>query len=155
MLETAVVTQQDLKRDYYEGNSFDIGDFEPTAVGVSSKFPAATAAGLYRPYIWESNNVAMLLSGIENFFILLLTVLVLVTIKRRVIVSMIADNPIILYSFIFSILFAFMIGLTTSNFGALVRFKIPLIPLYMASIMVILGQTKSIKIFRSSAKTIR
>ena len=32
-----------------------------------------------------------------------------------------------------------MIGLTTSNFGALVRFRIPIIPLYMASVMVLLG----------------
>jgi hypothetical protein len=119
------------------------------------KFPAATAAGLYRPYIWESNNVAMLLSGIENFFILLLTILVFVLVKRKVIFKIISENPIILYSFTFSILFGFMIGLTTSNFGALVRFKIPLIPLYMASIMVMLGQTKSIKIFRTTSKTIR
>jgi hypothetical protein len=33
-----------------------------------------------------------------------------------------------------------MIGLTTPNFGALVRFKIPLIPLYMACMMVIYAE---------------
>ncbi|MDZ4750588.1 MAG: hypothetical protein SGI87_03150, partial [Flavobacteriales bacterium] len=34
MFETAVVTQQDLKQDYYDGNSFDIGDFDASTMGV-------------------------------------------------------------------------------------------------------------------------
>jgi hypothetical protein len=32
MFETAVITQQDLKREHYEGNSFDIGDFDANAL---------------------------------------------------------------------------------------------------------------------------
>ncbi len=145
-LKTATITQGDLKQDYYDGNSFDIGEFEATPSGALSKFPAATVAGLYRPFILESRNVVMLLSGIENLFMLGLTLFVLITIKWRVIRKLISDYPIILYSFVFSVLFAFMIGLSTSNFGALVRFKIPLIPLYMASIMIMFSKLRSLKI---------
>jgi hypothetical protein len=141
-LQTAVVTQKDLKQDYYEGNSFDIGEFEPTPAGAMSKFPAATLAGLYRPTLLESKNIVMLISGLENLFIFGLTMIVLFSFRWRVMARLISGNPIILYSFMFSILFAFMIGITTSNFGALVRFKIPLIPLYMASIMVIYSELK-------------
>jgi hypothetical protein len=141
-LNTAVVIQDDLKQEYYEGNSFDIGSFEATPISVISKFPVAMVAGLYRPFIWESRNVVMILSGLENLFILIITIMVLFAIRWRIIYQLIADYPVILYSFLFSILFAFMIGLTTANFGALVRFKIPLIPLYMASLMIMLGHLR-------------
>lgn len=135
-LETAVVIQRDLKQEYYEGASFDIGEYDANVLSIASKFPAAVVAGLYRPFLWESRNAVMLLSGAENLYIMFITLMVLIRLRFKVIYRLIADEPLILYSFVFAILFAFMIGVTTSNFGALVRFKIPLIPLYMASIMV-------------------
>lgn len=147
-LNTAVIIQRDLKQEYYQGNSFDIGDFEADPVSIAGKFPAAVNAGLFRPFIWESRNVVMVLSGLENLFILGLTLAVLVLLKPKVIYRLVADHPVILYSFVFSILFAFMIGITTSNFGALVRFKIPLIPLYMASMMIMYGHLSKVRVVR-------
>ncbi|MFT4879888.1 MAG: hypothetical protein ACI9LS_002054, partial [Flavobacteriales bacterium] len=87
-------------------------------------------------------------SGLENLFILILTLLVLIRVRFKVIYRLIADEPLILYSFVFALLFAFMIGVTTSNFGALVRFKIPLIPLYMGSMMVMYSHLNMGKSFR-------
>jgi hypothetical protein len=58
VLNKAVVTQQDLKAEYYQGSSFDIGDFDATIPGILSKMPAAINAALFRPYLWESNNPA-------------------------------------------------------------------------------------------------
>jgi len=147
-LETAVVIQRDLKQSYYDGSSFDIGEFDASALSVASKAPAAIVAGLFRPFIWECKNAVMLLSGLENLFILVLTLLVLVRVRFKVIYRLIADEPLILYSFVFALLFAFMIGVTTSNFGALVRFKIPLIPLYMGSMMVMYSHLNAGKSFR-------
>jgi hypothetical protein len=141
-LQTAVVIQNDLKQEYYDGASFDIGQMEATPLSIVQKFPAAVIAGLYRPFIWESRNVVMLLSGIENLFILLLSLYILVTFKPKVVWNLATSYPLIVYSAVFSILFAFMIGVTTSNFGALVRFKIPLIPLYMGAIMVVFSHLR-------------
>lgn len=141
-LQTAVVIQNDLKQEYYDGASFDIGQMDATPLSVVKKFPIAIIAGLYRPFIWESRNVVMLLSGFENLFILLLSLYIVVTFKPKVLWRLVTDYPLILYSFVFSVLFAFMIGVTTSNFGALVRFKIPLIPLYMGAIMVIFSHLR-------------
>ena len=67
---------------------------------------------------------------------------VLISVRWKILIRIIANHPLILYCVFFSIMFAFMIGVTTSNFGALVRFKIPLIPLYMGSMVVLLGQLK-------------
>jgi len=152
-LETAVVTSNDLKQEYYEGNSFDIGTFEATPLSIASKFPAATVAGLFRPFLWEARNVVMLLSAVENTYILASTLLLLVLIRRKVLVAFISDHPLILYCTLFSLLFAFMIGISTSNFGALVRFKIPLIPLYMSSVTIMLGHIRGVKLKRTERKS--
>jgi hypothetical protein len=151
-LQTAVVIQNDLKQEYYDGASFDIGQLEATPTSLLSKFPVAVIAGLYRPFIWESHNAVMLLSGLENLFILGLTLVVLVSLKPKVIRQLLRDQPVILYSLAFAILFAFMIGVTTSNFGALVRFKIPLIPLYMAAIMIMYSHLRSFKVRKDSRR---
>ena len=136
-LNTAVVTQSDLKAARYSANSFDVGEFDASIVGVLLKFPVSLVAGLYRPFLWESTNVTMVISGVENLLLLIFTLYLLIK-------SLIADffvlavkHPIILFSLLFSISFAFVVGLTTSNFGALVRFKIPLLPLFVSSLFVI------------------
>ena len=65
MLETASITQKDLKQDYYQGSSFDIGDFEPTVGGMLTKVPIAMRVGLFQPFVWEARNVVMIFSGLE------------------------------------------------------------------------------------------
>ena len=90
----------------------------------------------------ESTEPLMIIAGLENFFILATTVLGLISVRRRRLVRLVGDYPVLLYSLVFALMFAFMIGVTTSNFGALVRFKIPLIPLYMATVMVLVGHMR-------------
>ncbi len=55
-------------------------------------------------------------------------------------------NPIVLMCFSFVVLFGFFIGISTPNFGALVRFKIPLVPLFVSGLLYIgeLHRSKSI-----------
>lgn len=137
VLVTAATTQQDLKQGYYSSNNFDIGEFEPTLPGILSKAPVAIAAGLFRPFLWEAGNVVMILSGLENTYILGLTVLLLIKIKVLRLFRIIFKNPLLLFSLSYSILFSFSVGLTTSNFGALVRFKIPFLPFYVASLFIL------------------
>jgi hypothetical protein len=68
-LDTIVITQADLKRGQYGTNYFDLGPIEPTWSSVLSKFPVAVLAGLFRPAIFEVNNVMMLFSGLENLLL--------------------------------------------------------------------------------------
>ena len=137
VLNKAVTTQQDLKQDYYGGASFDIGDFDPTISGILGKAPAAINAALFRPYLWEGYNLGMLISGIENFILLSFTIYLLLKIKVYNLFRLMFRHHFLFFSVTFSMFFAFSIGLTTSNFGALVRYKIPAIPLYVASLFII------------------
>lgn len=135
--ETAAETSHDLKQDYYGGSSFDIGTFDGTALGALRLFIPALNAGLFRPYIIEAKSLVLLMAGLENAFLLLLTLYVLYKVKLKTFFRIISKNPMVLFCIIFSILFGFMIGLTTSNFGALVRFKIPIIPFYVSAMFII------------------
>lgn len=135
--ETAAVTNNDLKQDYYGGSSFDIGSFDGSAAdALKLTFPAINA-GLFRPAIFEARSLVLLLAGLENTFLLLFTLYVIYKAKPKVFFGIISKNPLLLFCIIYSILFAYMIGITTSNFGALVRFKIPLIPFYVSALFII------------------
>ncbi len=146
ILEKAIVTQEDLKQDYYGGNSFDIGEVSPTIGGVLSKVPIATFYGLYAPTLLQVRSAVMALSALENTFLLFLTLKLLATFKIRRIFTTTLDHPILLFSILFSLLLAFSIGFTTPNYGAMIRFKIPLIPFfvfYLMSITELIKKSKS------------
>ena len=137
VLERAVVVQQDLKSDYYGGNSFDIGNFDASIGGVLGKSPQAINATLFRPYVWEARNPLMVLSSLESGYIFALTLGLLFRLKFLGFFRLIWKNPILLFSVLFSLFFAFSVGLSTPNFGALSRLKIPCIPFFVSSLFVL------------------
>ncbi len=137
ILDKAVVTQTDLKQDYYAGNSFDIGELEPTLESMVGHAHLAINAALFRPYLWESNNVVMFVSGLENFFVLTFTMVVLFRSRVIKLFRHIMRNHLLKFSLFFSLFFAFSVGISTSNFGSMVRYRIPLIPFYMSSLFIL------------------
>jgi len=137
VLEKAVISNVDQKQAYYGGNSFDIGDFDPTIGGVSGKAHLAIFATLFRPTLLEAKNPLMLLSALENTYILVLTVFLIIRLKFFGFFRVIGEKPLLLFSLLFALFFAFSVGIATSNFGTLVRLKIPCIPFYVSSLFVI------------------
>ncbi len=135
--ETAAATNHDLKQEYYGGSSFDIGDYDGTASGILPLFFPAINAGLFRPFLWEGKSIVLLMAALENTFLLGFTLYILFKTRVKGTFKIIAQNPLLLFCVTFSILFAFMIGLTTSNFGALVRFKIPIIPFFLSTLFIV------------------
>ncbi|MBI2966899.1 MAG: hypothetical protein HYY40_03675 [Bacteroidetes bacterium] len=142
----AHVSYMDLKQDYYHGNSFDLGYYEPTLGGIFSKFPIATMTGLFRPFIWEAKNIVMIFSGLETLVIVAFTLFVILR-RPQVILFKIVNDPLVLFCLIFAIFFAFSVAISTSNFGAMVRFRIPLMPFYLSGLFLLnySGQWKSIR----------
>lgn len=138
LLERVVVTQRDLKSSYYMGNTFDIGDFDPTFTSILSVSHKAIFAGLFRPMIFEARNILMFISGIENSLFLLLFLWVLIRTKIIRFPAYFFKHHLLTFSLIFSMFFGFSVGLSTSNFGSLVRYKIPAVPLFTSSMFVIL-----------------
>ena len=136
ILLKASVSSEDLKRERYHGSSFDIGSYDATLSGVILKFPIATLTGLFRPFLWESRNPVMYLSGFENLIFLFITVYFLLR-RPASFLSSLFTNPLVLFSIIFGIFFAFSVAISTSNFGALVRLRIPAIPFFLSGILLV------------------
>ena len=139
VFNTASGAQQDLKQSYYGGNSFDIGDYEPTLSGLLSVSHKAIFATLFRPTVLDVRNIVMFMSAIENTFILLFCVYLLFKLKLFGFFKLIRANPLVFFSFTFAMFFALSVGVSIANFGALVRLKIPCIPFFMASLIIING----------------
>lgn len=142
IVDKAIVTQKDLKMDYNKGNTFDIGEFDGSAGSIGRKFPVATFAGLFFPQLWHVKNPVMLLAAIENTIILTITLMLLFKVGPMVVYRQVKKEPLLTFSIVFSVFFAFSVGLTTSNFGALVRYKIPAVPFYLSAILILYQKNK-------------
>jgi hypothetical protein len=137
VLDKAVVTQKDMKADYYGGKTYDIGEFDASIGGIMSKAPIAIFSGIFRPAIWDVRNPVMFISSLENTYLLILTIFLLVRLKFLGFFSLIRKNPMLLFCMLFSLFFAFSVGLTVANFGSLVRLRIPELPFYVAGIFML------------------
>ncbi|MEO5584974.1 MAG: hypothetical protein ABIQ75_05930 [Flavobacteriales bacterium] len=127
-----------LHSEGYSDNKFDIGEFNGTWWGVLSKFPVAVNATLFRPYIWEARSVVIMMSALENLCILCFVIYTVLKVGPRFLMRAMLNNSLILMSMTFALLFSFVVGITTPNFGAMVRFKIPMLPFLMSSLFIIL-----------------
>jgi len=139
-----------------QGSVFDIGEIEPTINGIFKKFIPATSASLFRPYIWEVKKPLVLIAALEAFVFALLTIYaIFVIIKKREFASIFNTN--ILFWLSFSIFFAFITGVSTSNFGSLSRYRLPLLPFYASSLIILILQNRSplspLKKVRSALKS--
>jgi hypothetical protein len=144
--KTAQVTAYDI---HYQtgkdaGSSYDLGDQEGTLLGLVKMAPQAINVSLYRPYLWEVKNPLMLLSAVESLLFLIITIYLVTTsgsyIRNGV------TNPDILFCLIFSVTFAFAVGVSTYNFGTLSRYKIPLLPYFALGLILLHDYVKFKKI---------
>lgn len=127
-------------------SNFSLGvDFDGSAGSLAKIAPAAIVATLFRPFIWESKKLSTLLSSLESLALMLFTLYVFRRVGIIKFLRTIIKNPIILYCFFYSLLFALFVGATTLNFGTLVRYKIPGIPFYIISLFLILDFNNKLK----------
>lgn len=137
VLDHAVVVQKDMKAEYYGGKSYDIGTFDASIGSVLEKAPIAIFSGIFRPGLWDVKNVVMMVSSLENTYLLLLTGFLLIKLKVFRFFGLIRSHPMLLFSMLFSLFFAFSVGLAVANFGSLVRLRIPELPFFVAGIFIL------------------
>lgn len=137
-IATTVTIQQDMKRsEQYGSNYFDIGELDGTVGGILKKAPAAINAALFRPYLWESSSVVVAISALENAWLLGFSLLVFWRTRAWFLFRSIRGNPLVMACITFTLAYGFMIGITTPNFGALVRFKIVLVPFFVSFLYIV------------------
>jgi hypothetical protein len=118
------------------GSGYTLGEMDGSFIGMLRLAPKAINVSLFRPYPWEVSNPLMLLSALESTGFLFLALYVFW--KRRYSVLKALDHPDIAFTMVFSIVFAFAVGVSTFNFGSLARYKIPLLPFFFIGLALIL-----------------
>ncbi|WP_051203945.1 hypothetical protein [Hugenholtzia roseola] len=123
-----------------EGSRYDVGELDGTFGSMLRAAPLSIFVALYRPFIWESRNPNMLLAALECSYFIWLTLLVLRRAKLRDLFKFLSQEPQVVMSLFFALVFGFFVGVSSSNFGTLVRYKIPLLPFFVAALYIILAQ---------------
>ncbi|RMG83734.1 MAG: hypothetical protein D6707_00490 [Bacteroidetes bacterium] len=127
----------------YDASGYSLGeDVELTPGGILKKFIPAVIVGLFRPFLWEVRKVVQLLSAMENFVYLLLFLILFFRLGLWKFYRLIVKNPLIVFSLLYAVIFAFVVGFTSYNFGALVRYKIPLMPFLGAALALMFQYSK-------------
>jgi hypothetical protein len=128
---TAKITAYDIAfqtgRD--AGSTYSLGELDGSFSSMLKLAPQAVNVSLFRPYLWEVKNPLQLLGGLESFLLFIFTIYLLYRswgfLGRAII------NPDVMFCLVFSITFAFAVGVSTFNFGTLSRYKIPLMPFFV------------------------
>jgi hypothetical protein len=148
--ETAEVTARYLTYvgESQGGSVYTLGDdYDFSPAGMLRKAPLAVNVTLFRPYLWEAHNIVMLLSALESLATLLLTLWVIYKVGPAKLLGYLLAKPIISFCLLFALAFSFAVGISTYNFGSLVRYKIPMFPFYLAGLFILryLAQTRRLK----------
>ena len=146
IITKAQVTQQDLIREEaYGKHYYNIGTFDNSIGSLIRKAPISIISGLFRPFIWEVKNVVMLFSGLETLTLFLVSLFIIIKVGLFKTIKFIRHEPLLLFSFLFVLCFSFSVGLSSANFGALVRYRIPQLPFFVLGLFILLEKVKELK----------
>ena len=120
---------------FLKGSAYDLGPLDYSVFGLLSKFPQAVNVTLFRPYPWEASGGLFFLNSLESFFIFLFVIFTMIKLKTINLFKFWNKNSFVIGAIVFSIFYSFVIGVTSYNFGALSRFKIPMVPIFLFCIL--------------------
>jgi hypothetical protein len=126
--EAAIINQDMTQNKTYGPNRYDLGITDYTPLGMAMAFPSSVVAGMYRPFLWESLSVSLILNGIESIVLMYFTFRFFVSGKIRERIKRIRNHEFLIYAFFFALILAYFAGFTSILFGVLVRFKAPVLP---------------------------
>lgn len=140
---TGKVTAYDIR--YWSGRNagsgYSLGELDGSLGTMIGHAPGAINVSLFRPYLWEVKNPLMLFSALESTLLLFIVVYVAAKTRLRIFAGVTQFN--ILFALSFSLIFAFAIGVSTYNFGTLVRYKVSLLPFFLTAMILLLDYSNS------------
>ena len=151
----SVAAKSAVTRDYLfrisneqDGSGYTLGNFDPTLLGMLQLAPAGINVTLFRPYLWETRKPIVMISALEALIFLIFTIVVIFRNNPIRVVQRVLSDETLQFCLIFTLIFAFAVGVSTSNFGSLVRYKIPCLPFYSAFLIILFYPQKQELILR-------
>jgi hypothetical protein len=127
--------------DEAAGSAFKASSIDNSVGGILALFPMGIVNSLFRPFPWEVRSPVMALTALEALLFLMLTLTCIRYTSFKTFRRVMAENPSLVFCFIYAVLFAGLVGMSTLNFGTLARYKIPALPFYLIMLFVILDKT--------------
>jgi len=112
---------------YKAGSRIEIPELENNALSILKAAPIGIWNTIIRPYLWEGKNVMMLASAAENVVIALFILLCLAYSNFK----NFRHLNLFLFLLSFSLAYFALIGICTPVLGNLVRYKAPILPLFL------------------------
>jgi hypothetical protein len=124
------------------GSAYSLGDFDFTISGYIQKIPASINVTFFRPYIWEVNKPIIFLTFLQSFYFIFFTLYVLIKVNVFKFFKLFFISLDVFTLLGFSLFFAYVAGISSYNFGALDRYKIPCLSTYVIALLIILYKSK-------------
>jgi len=149
--ETAKITGEDIlyQSGRGAGSGYSLGKLDGTFGSMVKLAPQAVVVTLFRPFLWEVRNVLMVISAFEAFGFLCFLLVILL--RSNFFFLKALSNSTVIFCLGFSLIFSFAVGVSTFNFGTLVRYKIPMLPFFALALILIddLARQERIKKLRN------
>ena len=117
------------------GSTFEIERLEPETKSIMKNIPSAITNSIFRPFPSEVNSILTALAFVENLIFYILFILMICFFRklnrerfRFTLFALLAVIPLFI-----------LIGLSTPNVGAIVRYKIPVMPFLLAAILYLIN----------------
>ncbi len=139
--ETVTVTSQWLSHvsNLEGGSGYQLSEpFDGSFGSFARLAPQAFNVTYFRPYIWESGNPVMILSAVESLLFFITFVWAIFLILKSGFKLLFQLDSFVIVGFIFAAFFGIAVGISTYNFGSLVRYKIPSMPFLIVSLISII-----------------
>lgn len=120
------------------GSNVDLPQVDPSPQGIISHLPVAYYHSFFRPNIFEGGSVFSRMAAFENTGVIFLCILLLIYFRK----PDKQEFKVILFSGSFILILYALIGLTTPNLGALVRYKMPAMPFLILIICLCINTKK-------------
>jgi len=128
-------------------SGYSLGEINFTPLGLLQKTPEAIFVTYYRPRPDEIRNFATAFESIQSTLLLLITIYIIFKVGLITFFRIMFSNKDVRAFMIFAILLGVAVGLTSYNFGALSRYKLPCLPFFTSSLAIIyfIGKQKDTK----------
>ncbi len=125
------------------GSGYTIANVDDTSpLGILRSFFISLGTTYFRPFLWECRNPIMFFNALESFAVLLLFLYLLVKTKFYGFFTFAFSNQVLLFAFLYAIMLGALVGFVSFNFGTLVRYKMPLVPLLYTYLVLLYEKTR-------------
>jgi hypothetical protein len=135
--ESLATTQQAWEQVRVGGTDIDVGSGDAKTLAEQLRFvPVAVVNAFFRPAIFEARSAPAIGAAIETTLLALGVFTLFLPRRFKIVREAVLRTPLLVFSAVFVSVFAVAVGLATSNLGSLSRYRTPMMPFYVLTLLV-------------------